>query len=142
MIGIVLVRGTIGTRPEVRETLKRLNLTRKNSVVFVEDTPQTRGMIHIVKDYVTFGAVSDETVKAVIEARAETPAMRASRVPGREARPASGRQGTVLGSTVKLPIRLSPPRKGFERGGIKKPFSQGGALAERTNMDELLMRMV
>ena len=142
MIGIVLVRGTIGTRPEVRETLKRLNLTRKNGVVFVEDTPQTRGMLRVVKDYVTYGAVKDETVTAVIEARGETPAMRASRVPGRDPRPASGRQGTIAGTSVRLPIRLNPPRKGFERGGIKKPFSIGGVLGERTTMDELLMRMI
>ena len=141
MIGIVLIRGTIGTRPDVRETLKRLNLTRKNSVVFVEDVPHVRGMIRVVKDYVTYGTVTDETVKAVLEARGETPAVRTPRVPGRTGT-TNVRSGTVLGTEVRLPIRLSPPRKGFERKGIKQPFSHGGALGERTNMDELLTRMI
>ena len=141
MIGILLVRGTIGTRPEVRETLKRLNLTRKNGVVFVEDTPQMRGMIRIVKDYVTYGAVSDETVKAVVEARGEAPALRPSRVPGGEPK-IHGAHRVIASKDVRLPIRLSPPRGGFDRKGIKKPHTIGGALGERDDMDALIMRMV
>lgn len=141
MLAIILVRGTIGTRPEMRETLKRLNLTRKNSVVFVEDTPQIRGMLFRVKDYVTYGAVSDETVSAVVEARGEAPSVRPSRVPGGKPQ-VHGAHRVIASKDVKLPIRLNPPRKGYERGGIKKPFTLGGALGERTNMDDLIMRMI
>lgn len=142
MLAVMLIRGTISTRPQVRETLKRLNLTRKNAVVFIEDTPQTRGMLHVVNDYVTFGEASEAVIAKVVEARGEQPKMRAPRVPGDKPKPATGRQGTIAGKSVRLPIRLSPPRGGFERGGIKKSVGNGGALGERKNMDDLLTRMI
>ena len=44
---------------------------------------------------------------------------------------------------VKLFFRLKPPRRGFERGGIKKPFVLGGALGYRKNMiNDLIKRMI
>ena len=141
MLAVILVRGTIGTRPEVRETLKRLNLNRKNSVVFFEDTPQTRGMLRVVKDYITFGTVSEDTVRAVVEARGEAPATRVPRVPGGTPKH-DGAHTTLASKSIRLPVRLNPPRGGYERGGIKKPFTLGGVLGERTNMDALLMRMI
>lgn len=142
MLAVVLIRGTINTRPQVRETLRRLNLTRKNAVVFIEDTPQNRGMLRVVAGYVAFGAVSDETVKQVVEARGEEPKVRPARMPGEKPRPATGCQGTVSGKLVRLPIRLAPPKGGFERGGIKKAHANGGVLGERESMDALLTRMI
>ena len=141
MLAAVLIRGTISTRPEVRETLKRLNLTRKNSVVFVEDTPQVRGMLQVVKDYIAYGPVSDETVKAVVDARGEEPAQRPARSPKGEPS-TSGPHRVIASKDVQLPIRLSPPRGGYERGGIKQPFTLGGALGERPAMDALITRMI
>lgn len=142
MLAVLLIRGVINTRPEVRETLKRLNLTRKNAVVFVEDTPQTRGMLRLVSGYVAFGAVTDETVKAVIAKRGEQPKVRPARKPGEKPKRSAGRAGTVAGTLVNLPIRLQPPRGGYERGGIKKAHALGGALGERDSMDALLARMI
>jgi len=44
---------------------------------------------------------------------------------------------------MRLFFRLKPPVKGFEKGGIKKPFAQGGVLGYRTNkVNDLLKRML
>ena len=44
---------------------------------------------------------------------------------------------------LKRFFRLTPPLKGFERGGIKKPFSLGGALGYRKdNINDLIKRMI
>ncbi len=44
---------------------------------------------------------------------------------------------------VKPYFRLTPPVKGFERGGIKKPFSMGGVLGYRKEkINALIQRMM
>ena len=44
---------------------------------------------------------------------------------------------------MKTYFRLKPPVKGFERNGIKKPFSLGGALGYRKdNINNLLRKMI
>ena len=43
----------------------------------------------------------------------------------------------------KTPFRLHPPRKGFERKGIKIPFKKGGALGYRGDkINDLIKRMM
>ena len=43
---------------------------------------------------------------------------------------------------LKPVFRLHPPKKGFERKGIKKTFKQGGVLGPRESLDDLLKRMI
>ena len=44
---------------------------------------------------------------------------------------------------VKPVFRLTPPKKGFGRQGIKKPYSIGGALGYRaSDINDLLNRMI
>ena len=44
---------------------------------------------------------------------------------------------------LKPVFRLRPPKKGYERVGIKKPFSVGGALGYRKEkINELLEKMI
>lgn len=106
MIAAVLVRGTIGTRTEVRDALRSLGLTRKHAVALVEE--RQLGTLRACKDVITFGPVSEETATAL---------------KGRAA--------------------LNPPRGGWERKGIKKSFTEGGALGYRgAKMDDLLKRMM
>ena len=118
-IAVVLVRGTINLSRDIHNTLNRLNLLRKNNCVLLPDTPIVRGMLHRVKDMVTWGSVSPEVIAKVSSKRPVKPK-----------------------DVSFKSYSLSPPRKGFERGGIKKPLTVGGALGERESMDDLLSRMV
>ena len=44
---------------------------------------------------------------------------------------------------LKPYFRLKPPKKGFERYGIKMPYSMGGALGYRKeNINDLVKRMI
>ncbi len=115
---IVRIRSAIQASFEVKDTFKMLNLDISNSCAIVDDTPSVRGMLNKVKDFATFGPVSDETLKALEEKRGKS---------------------KVGNSKI---YTLHPPRGGFERKGIKKPFYLGGALGIRDSMDSLLMRML
>lgn len=119
MIGAVLVRSLIGSRQDIKETLKALGLVRKHACVLVPDTPSFRAMLKKVKDYITFGEVDDTLIKE-LDLKARRIGMK----------------------TLKV-YRLQPPKGGFERKGIKKTFKQGGALGYRgKEVNQLIKRML
>jgi len=54
---ITLVRSFIGRPEKQRKILKGMGLTRLNRTVFLEDTPEIRGMAHKVSHLVTMEEV-------------------------------------------------------------------------------------
>ena len=113
-LAIVRIRGQFHLSPDVKATLQHLRLPKKNSCVVLEDSPQVLGMIKVVKDYVTWGPVTDEALKAL------------------EAKKVADNQ-----------YRLHPPRKGYGKKGIKVQFVAGGALGNRHDkINDLLLRMI
>ncbi len=121
----ILIRSLINKTPNQRKALDLLRLhTRLGCVVF-KDTPSTRGMMHQVKDCITYGEIDSATFKLLQDKRGETRMDRE-------------------GKAHMLPVfRLHPPRGGFERKGIKMPFSLGGALGDRgAHIKELIERMI
>jgi large subunit ribosomal protein L30 len=115
MIAAVKVRGSIDADEKVTATFNSLNLDSTNQVILLKDEASSKGMLNKVKDYVTYGEVSEETVEA-LEERA-----------GRD---------LEAGDTVNL----SPPSGGYR--STKKNVNQGGSLGERQNLDELIQKMV
>lgn len=120
MIAAVLVRGLVGVRGDIRDSLESLNLRRKHVCVLLKETKENRGALVKCRNHITYGPVSEETIKELQEKRGE--------------KDASGE--------LKPGYRLHPPRGGWERKGIKKSFREGGALGERPSMDELIKRML
>jgi large subunit ribosomal protein L30 len=111
-LAVILVRGLVELKQEVKDTLRMLNLQKKNACVILDDTRVVRGMLKKVESYVTFGEVSDEVVALL-----------------KEKRPSS-----------KKFYSLHPPRGGFERRGIKKPFNLKGALGYRADKINVLIK--
>lgn len=115
-LAVVLVRGMVKVAKPVKDTLAMLNLHRKNSCVLLEDNPVNKGMLAKVKDFVTWGRIDEETLKELAEKR--------------------GKEG-------RKQFHLNPPRKGFGRKGVKVAFKVGGALGDRgEKMDDLVKRMI
>ena len=122
-IAIVRIRGLIGIKREIKDTMEMLGLFRKNYCVIVDDTPCYRGMIRKIKDFVTFGEVDEALIKELQEKKGE-------KDPKDETK-------------LKKFFRLAPPRGGFERKGIKKPFTIGGALGNRgSEINNLIKKMM
>ncbi|MBI2507588.1 50S ribosomal protein L30 [Candidatus Woesearchaeota archaeon] len=153
-IAVIRIRGTIRTRQEIERTFKLLRLYKKNYCIVVENNSHYIGMIKKIQHYSTWGEINQETFKMLLEKR------------GRLARKKKLdlqylKQKTSLDfdtftreffsfkkslkdiPALKLFFRLSPPKKGFERKGIKAPFSQGGVLGYRKDkINDLIMRMI
>ena len=122
MLAIVRVRGGHRKQSSVSMTLSLLNLHKQNYCVLVPDTPSIRGMIMKVKDYVTYGPASQETI-GLLSAKAEPHPRKKDE--------------------KKTFYRLQPPLKGYGRTGIKRPFNKSGALGQRNHeINALIKRMV
>ena len=113
-IAVVLVRGKVGLRHDVLKTLDLLGLDRKHACSIVKDTREMRGMLIKVKDFTTYGEISDAAVEKLAKAR------------------------KAVGNQT---FRMHPPRGGWERKGTKVSWNRGGALGPRDNMEALLERM-
>ena len=140
-IAIVRVRGLTGLQKEVKATLNMLKLHNKNYCVVVEDTPMNMGMIKKVRDFVTFGEIDDETFKELVSRRGEEYKGREKDAKGKIEY--KGKYIEIDGKKYKKYFRLGPPRKGYGRKGIKRPFSRKGALGNRAEkINDLLRRMI
>jgi len=114
-LAAVLLRGLIGLNKDIKDTLRMLNLQKRYSCSIVLDTPSSRGMLQKCKDYITYGEVSEETIKELDSKREKK----------------------------NNHYTLSPPKGGIERKGTKVPYSSKGALGYRgEKMGELLKKMM
>ena len=124
-IAVIRIRGKVNLKKPVKDTLKMLRLYKKNYCTVYDATSNILGMINKIKDYVTWGEIDDETLKLLKEKRGEK---------------TKNKKGEEI---VKPFFRLSPPRKGFGRKGIKLPFNIGGALGNRKEkINDLIKRMI
>lgn len=115
-IAIIRIRGITGIRFDIKKTLNMLNIYKRNFCIVVPKTDANIGMIRKVKDFTTFGTIDEETFSLLKEKR---------------------------GVKGKKYFRLHPPRGGFERKGIKTPFTMGGALGDRKEkINDLIRRML
>ncbi|MFX0064222.1 MAG: 50S ribosomal protein L30 [Candidatus Hermodarchaeota archaeon] len=154
-LAVIRVRGPVNVRANINYTLKLLRLSRVNHCVLIENNPDYLGMLQKVKDYITWGEISLEMLEELITKR--------GRITGNKRATDQLVQEYTSFSSIKdfaenlyefqtessafpqlKPIfRLSPPRKGYERGGIKIAYSVKGALGYRGDaINSLLKRMV
>ena len=68
-MAVIQIRSVIGANKEVRDTLKMLNLGKVNRCTIIHENPSYMGMLQKVKDYVTWGEISEEMLKILIEKR-------------------------------------------------------------------------
>ena len=68
MIVIIRIKGMIGIRKDMAETLSRLRLRRKYACVVIEKiTPERLGMLKKIRDFVAFGEIDEKMHKKLIE---------------------------------------------------------------------------
>ena len=138
-IAAVRIRGGIKLSQRLLDTLNNLRLYRKNYCSVYENTDSNAGMLRKVKDYVTWGEIDEAVLNELLTRRGEE-------FRGREFdRKKKIRKNFISfgGKRLKAYFRLSPPRGGFERKGIKNSFRRGGALGYRKEkINELIRKML
>ena len=153
-IAVIQVRGAVRLNSKHKDTLKMLKLLRKNSCVVLDNNPVSLGMLFKVKDFITWGEIDQKTFKELLEKRARlsgNKSMEESYLKDKIKMGYDDFTKAFFDGKVKLKdvpgmktyFRLKPPVKGFEKNGIKKPFSLGGALGYRKDdINDLVRRMI
>lgn len=118
-IAVIRIKGMVGIRGDIEETLNRMRLRRKYACVVIEDTPENKGMIKKVNDFVAYGEINNETQKELIAKRGK-----------------KDKEGNL-----KPFFRLHPARGGME---TKKHFGVGkGVLGNnKEKINDLIVRML
>ncbi|UCE91243.1 MAG: 50S ribosomal protein L30 [Methanobacteriota archaeon] len=152
-VAVVRVRGHAKIRRDAVETMEMLRLTRPNHCVLLPHNATTKGMLQVVKDYVTWGEVNKETIANLLKERGEVSGgakLTDSYVKGNSSfasvsqlaqaiEKAEARMTDVRG--LKPVMRLHPPRQGYSK--VKRPYSVGGAVGYRgAEIERLLQRML
>lgn len=153
-IAIVRIRGMIGVDKRIEDTFRKLRLFKKNSCVVVDNRKDYVGMLNKIKDYSTWGEIDEETFKLLLSKRGKLPGNKQINEKYIKDKAKLDFEGFVkeffsFNKSLKdIPglkqfFRLGMPRKGFERKGIKVPYSLGGALGYRKeSINDLIKRMV
>ena len=150
---VIRIRGTVNVNPDIKKTLQLLNLTRANHCTILDESPGTKGMLNVAKDYITWGEIEKDLLQKLIKSR--------GRIEGdKELTDEYVKTTTSYVDIAKLseaiidkkfkykeipnikPIfRLNPPKKGYE--GIKRSFKNKGALGYRgKDINKLIERMI
>ena len=136
-LAIIRLRGRTGISSAVESTLKHLNLNRINNCVVLNESPQILGMIRKAKDYITWGHINSETLKALASKRGKP-------LEQEEAGGLSKQKVvSVDGKSYESLFRLSPAVGGLGSRGIKATFGKSGALGERKEkINDLIKKML
>lgn len=152
---MVRVRGEVHVNADIEDTLRLLHLVHINHCVVIDNRPEYAGMTAKVKDYVTWGEVSPEIFEQLLQKRGK---IAGGKMLTDEYMKKNTKYATIKkfaddfmkfkaelkdATGVKPVFRLSPPVKGYDRGGIKHPYSLGGALGYRKEeINALIERMI
>lgn len=151
---VVRLRGRSSTPPEVESTLKLLRLTRKFHAVIYPENESIKGMLEVVKDWVTWGEVSPEVLKELIIRRGRLVGDKPIAQEDLKNLFNSSSFDELVDSLIngkvlwhKIPgvepvFRLRPPKGGF-KNSVKRPYRSHGELGYRgLDINELVGRMI
>ena len=147
-IAVILIRGLVNVDVNIKKTLELLRLHQKHACVVLDNTPENLGMAKKAKDYVTFGLVDESFYATMLEKRGSVIGksdvkIDASAIAKEYFAGEVKLRDFETKFTVKPFFRLHPPIGGFERGGIKKPFTLKGVLGDRAEkISELITKML
>jgi len=138
LYAVVRIRGTMNIFSKIKDTMKLINIPKSNYCSLVKESQL--GMLKKAKDYITWGEINKETLIALLKKRGRLIGDRLITEEYLSKKKLTFEQlaDKLMTGEIKLKdlgikpyFRLHPPKKGFERGGIKKPFNVGGALGYR-----------
>jgi len=140
-LAIIRVRGRRNMDPKIKMTLEMLNLHRIHHCVVVEDSPYTKGMLNLVKDYTTFGPITEEMLVYLLFKRGKKGAKRLSEISSKEEIAAIAKKlmaGAKVREFADRVFTLKPPSGGYK--DIKQHYPRGD-LGARPDISALVKRM-
>ena len=152
MFAVIRIRGLVGMKREIEDTLKMLRLNAVNNCVIFPEAAEYKGMLKKVKDWITWGEIEKETLVAMLKKRLRL--IGNKRVEEKVLKEITDFDkfdnfaDELLAGRIKLrdfeklqPVfRLTPPSKGFK--SIREPYPKGDLGYRGKEINELLERMI
>lgn len=137
MIVVIRISGRVKIPTAVEETLYRMRLRKKYVTTLLEDSVENKKLLESVRNFVSFGNISQATLEKLIEKRASI--IGAKKLDPKHIAQIIEKEGFEK-SGIKPFFRLHPPRGGIEskkHAGIGK-----GVLGHNKTIDKLVERML
>lgn len=144
LIAVVRIKGPINTSKPVRDTLEYLRLNKVNHAVVCKESPTLKGMLKKVEHIVSYGPIEETTLRDLVLKRGRKQGdKKVEEGEAEKIAKALIKGEKALEAGIKPVFRLSPPKKGHERKGIKKHYKEGGALGNRgKEINSLIKKML
>jgi len=115
-LAVIRIRGQTITNYDLEPAFTLMGISKKNSCVIVEDSPTIKGSLRKMQHHITWGEISEDTIKELDEKR------------------------TRRNSKA---YHLAPPRGGHGKKGIRRDYNIGGVLGYRGDkINDLIKRMI
>ncbi len=156
LVAIIRIRGRPQINRKIGDTMKMLRLHHVNHAAIYQMTPTIKGMLEKVKDYVSYGPISEVILERLLTKRGRLVGDKLITVEylrqnteytDIKALTKALYNGKIKYSElkgVKPVFRLHPPKGGHRHGTIKQPYTTGGSLGRVPVefMDKLLTKMI
>lgn len=153
MLAVIRIRGEVKLRKDLRETLELVGVYRLHQLALKPKNNSMWLMLKKVESYIAYGEIDAATLAELLEKRGRLQGEKrldqsflkkhgADSFAALAEKMLEGK-AFLRELGIKKVFRLHAPRKGFERRGIKKLFSAGGAAGHRgAKINELIQRMM
>ncbi len=151
MYVVIRIRGTVGVRKKIEDTLNMLRLKAVNNCVILPETPDFKGMISKVKDFVTYGIIEFDIFLEMLKKRGRL--IGNKRLTEENVKELGFKSIEELAKAIfegkvkmkdipslKSVFRLTPPSKGFK--SIKGHYPKGDLGFRDKEINELIERMI
>jgi len=152
MFAVIRIRGGVGVRKKIKDTLEMLRLKAVNNCVIVPEIESYKGMLKITKDFITFGEIDKKTLVKMLKKRLRL--LENKRVDEKILKEMTKFDSfekfadALMKGKIKLKdfekivpfFRLTPPSKGFK--SIKEHYPKGDLGYRGKEINELIERMI
>lgn len=142
MYAVIRIKGPVGIRKEINDTLTMLRLHRVNHCVIVPEKPEIEGMIRKAQQCLTWGEIKPEVLEKLVYERGRLVGNK--KIDKKDSKKIldeiKKNESLKDIETFKPVFRLSPPVKGYK--SIKKPFPKGSQGYRGDKINELIERMI
>ncbi len=141
IFAVIRIKGPVGVRKDIRDTLKMLRLTRVNHCVLVSKNPTNEGMLRKAGDYITWGEIDSKSLEVLISKRGRMERKKIEEKQAKEiAKKILKEKDSRKIKGLDPVFRLGPPSGGYRSVRMPYPGGSLGYRGEKINM--LLKRMV
>ncbi|MCX6814083.1 MAG: 50S ribosomal protein L30 [Candidatus Aenigmarchaeota archaeon] len=142
LFAVVRIRGVVGVKKDIADTLLMLRLDRVNHCVIVPKNQNFEGMLQKARYFITWGEIDKETLEKLVSKRGRFAGDKRVTDLNYAKELAhfiiSGKPVKETG--IKPVFRLSPPSKGYR--STKALFPRGSLGYRGEKINELLKRMI